>query len=189
MARDFYVKLPFYVTEGTVSRYVTVTFDGETVIPKTEIISRDLRNPDMLTFNVTKEPGIYDMKISVVDHSFRENSAVVLKRFYISKDNISWYDSTVVGPNTDESKIMSIDLEEANAPHLSALFGFWFGNSVDFKLEIPEDWESRYRFMTIEDAISEIDSFLNNPDLTEDVIAELQANRDKIATLLIAKNS
>ena len=189
MMQDFYVKLPFYVTEGTVPRYVSVSFDGETVIPKTEIISRDMRNPSMLTFQVSKEAGIYDMRISIPDHSFEEMGAIVLKHFYISSNNIDWYDNMVLGTNTDESSVMTIDLEEANAPHLSALCGFWFGNPIDFKLEVPSDWNDRYHHKTIESVIAELDSFLEDPDLDENKRAIIQANRDKISTLLIAKNS
>lgn len=189
MPQDFYVKLPFYVTEGTVARYVSVSFDGETVIPKTEIVSRDMRNPDVLTFQVSKEPGIYDMVIDTPDHSFEESGAVVLKHFYISPDNVAWYDNTVLGPNTDGSSVMTISLDEANAPHLSALCGFWFGNSVEFNLEVPAVWADRYLHMTIEDVIAALDKLIANPAMTEETVADLQEKRDKIATLLIAKNS
>ena len=115
MPQDFYVKLPFYVTEGSTPRYISISFAGETVVPKTEITSRDMRNPNILTFNVSKDPGIYDMTISAPDHSFEESGAVVLKQFYISPNNSDWYNNTVLGSNTDGSTIMTIDLEEANA--------------------------------------------------------------------------
>lgn len=189
MPQDFYVKLPFYVTEGTVPRYVSVSFDGEIVIPETEIVSRDMRNPSLLTFQVAKEPGIYDMTISIPDHSFEEAGAIILKHFYISPNNVDWYDNTVLGPNSDSSLIMSISLEEANAPHLSTLCGFWFGNPVDFKLEVPSDWNDRYHYKTIEDVLAWIDDRLSDPNLPEDRIPALQENRDKISVLMIAKNS
>lgn len=189
MPQDFYVKLPFYVSEGTVPRYVSVSFGGETVIPKTEIVSRDMRSPNVLTFQVSKEPGIYDMEISTPDHSFEENGSVILKHFYISPNNTDWYNNTVLGENTDGSSPMTISLEECNAPHLSALCGFWFGNPVEFKIEVPADWNKRYPNKTIEDVLAEIDLRLKKPFLTAEQREDLQAIRNKIALLVIAKNS
>jgi hypothetical protein len=185
MPQDFYVKLPFYVTEGTVPRYVSVSFGGETVIPKTEIVSRDMRNPDILTFNVSKEPGIYDMVISIPDHSFEENGAVILKHFYISPDNVVWYHNVVLGRNTNGSNVITLSQEELVAPHLATICGFWFGNSVPFELEIPDDWAVRYLNKTIEEAIAMCDSVLTDPTTSEEARAVFQERRDKLSTILI----
>lgn len=189
MPQDFYVKLPFYVTEGTVARYVSVSFDGEIVIPKTEIVSRDMKNPDVLTFQVSKEPGVYVMEVSIPDHSFEESGAVVLKHFYISPDNDSWYNNMIFGLNSDGTSVITFNKEDLAAPHLSDFCGFWFGNTSVFKIEIPSDWNERYPNKTIEEAISAMDVLLSDTTISEETRAAIQDNRAKLSTLLIAKNS
>jgi hypothetical protein len=186
MPQDFYVKLPFYVTEGTVPRYVSVSFAGETVIPKTEIVSRDIANPDILEFYVNKDFGIYNMVISIPDHSFEEQGAVMLKYFQISPNGVDWYDivATLGMKNSDQSDVIPLDPDVTKRPKMSVACGFWFGDPVDFHIEIPAVWNERYEFPTLEASIEEDIRVINHPDTTSGRKAQLEENLLKKQALL-----
>jgi hypothetical protein len=158
MPQDFYVKLPFYVTEGTVPRYVSVSFDGEEVVSKTEIKSRDIANPDMIEFFVSKEPGIYNMVISVPDHDFGEPGAVVLKHFFIKNEGAEWYEMAYLGINSDQKTILANQSETIRAPKFCTIAGFWFGDDITFNMEIPADWNQRYTCHNSTEALAIIEA-------------------------------
>jgi hypothetical protein len=99
MVETYYIRLPFFLINGTETKTVNISFDN-VVVSSLEVTSSDVTNPNMVTLPVSKEPGIYELKVSP-GSSPDMTTTVCLNDIWVSNDNTNFYSVIVnyIQPN------------------------------------------------------------------------------------------
>lgn len=186
-----HIKLRLFKLESTISRYINVVLDGEEVLPKTEIVSTDESNPDEFIIQTGKiatgkAAGIYTMIISVPDHSFEDDGAIVLSQLFVSgedEDSENWKDYIVNGSNTDGSSLIGTSVKENRRVRIAKhIWNFWYGDEAVLNIEIPTGFNGRFPHASGSDAISFVQEKI---DLLPDGSVDRAPLEEQIAKLSV----
>lgn len=165
-----YIKICCFKMDSDTPRYVNAVFDGEEVLPKSEVISKDESAPDEFIIQINKTPGIYKMTVDVPDHSFEDDGTVVLSDLFVSSDGeTDWKDYKINGLNSDSTTLIDPSVRDnMRVKNVKHLWNFWYGDDLVLNIEIPEDLNARFLYHSAAELIaaiqSEIDSLPSGSD-------------------------
>lgn len=176
MAETYYIRLPLYIKDGTTPRNIDITFDGS-VISTAEITATDTSAVNYVNFSVSKDPGIYVLKITPKpgEDPNEAFTTVCLEDVWVSNDNNKFY-SVILNYypgknplNTNPSNDV-VGFNPAKGASLYENIEF----SVDINLRNAEDWSKLYNIESVEAIKDNYNEVLVNGD------AEQKANAPKI---------
>lgn len=142
MAETYYIRLPFYLLMASVNRSVDITFDG-TLISTAEISATSRDSMDNVTFSVTKDSGIYLLKVKPIpaaDSDFGLTS-VCLDDVWVSNDNVNFYSVLL---NIFPIKKTPVEDIYGFDPAIGATL--WYDSEFTLELNLPDsaNWDKTY---------------------------------------------
>lgn len=154
MTETYYFRLPFYLwkNQGN-NRTADVYLDNE-LISSIEVSSDDRNTMNYMTFSVTKEPGLYWLKIkdnytTETEEIANNRSIICLDDVFVSNDNVNFY-SLLLNYNgiTVLNNTIPNDGLHGFDPSKGGILWHNFGDgefSVEVRLADSENWPITYR--------------------------------------------
>lgn len=169
MAETYYIRLPFYLINGTTPKTVDISFNNE-LVSSAEITATDVNNKTNVTFSTSKDPGNYEIEIvpTVITDDF---TTVCLDDIWISNDNINFY-SVLVNYQDITTNLPSIE------------FGFdpakgaclWADCEFVTTLVLPDadNWTKTYKSTDLSSLESGISYLTANPTVNPTLLSKVQ---------------
>jgi len=176
MAETFYIRLPFYLADGSTQRNVDISFDN-TVISTADISATSVNAMNYVNFSITKDPGVYTLKITpkLGTDPNEGFSTVALDDVWVSNDNVKFY-SLLVNYTPDKNPIVSSPSNYTVG--FNPAKGAVLYDDVEFTVEVNlpnlENWNKLYTTETVEDIKASYDEIIANGT------PEKQANASKL---------
>ena len=188
-----HIKLRLFKSNSSISRYINAVLDGEEVLSKTEVVSTDESNPDEFVISTGKiatgkAAGIYKMIVSVPDHSFEDDGAIIFSQLLVSGEDVdsdNWKDYLANAVNSDSSNLIDSTVKEnLRVRNIKDVWNFWYGDDVVLNVEIPTGFNFRFPHSAVSDSIAFAQSKLDAlPDGSVDR-APLEEQIAKLSVLL-----
>lgn len=157
-----YIKICCFKIESDIPRYVNAVFDGEEVLPKSEVFSKDESAPTEFVIQLDKNPGIYKMVLDCPDSSSEDDGTISISRIYVSVDNVNWKDYRANVINSDGTKLIDASvLPKLLVRSPKQIWNFWFNEIAVLNIEIPKDFDARYPYTTVQDVLDFIQAKLD----------------------------
>lgn len=175
MAESYYIRLPFYLVNGSTKRNVNISFDNS-VISAVEVTSTDSSAPTLSTFSVVKDPGTYSLKITPVSDidSTEDFSTARLEDVWVSVDNVTYYSVLLnYTPNKTPLTISPLDSDIGFNPATGATMYSDVEITIDLILPTVETWSKIYNIESIEQIKENYD--IINASGTEEQKSKLDA--------------
>ena len=186
---NMYIKLCCFKIESDIPRYVNAVFDGEEVLPKSEVLSKDESAPTEFVIQIDKIPGVYKMVLDCPDSSSEDDGTISVARIFVSTDNINWKDYRANLFNSNGTKL----IDESVIPKLQVrspkqVWNFWYNEIVVLNIEIPEDFDTRFPYATVQDILdfmqSRIELFPEGSIRRKIIENEISKSRTNLSLLL-----
>lgn len=176
MAETFYIRLPFYLADGSAQRNVDISFDN-VVISTAEISATSVNAMNYVNFSVTKNPGVYTLKITpkLGTDPNEGFSTISLDDVWVSNDNVKFY-SLLLNYTPDRNPVVSSPNNYIVG--FNPAKGAFLYDDVEFTVEVnllsSENWNKLYTTESAEAIKTTYDT------INESGTPEQKANAPKI---------